>query len=97
MFAAGRSDDRATWSTVPAGEEERYLAPWPADVLPGVGPKVAGELARLNIRRVGEVAAMPVAVLMGLFGARGKGLRDLRRASIPGRSSRRSRRVRRNR
>ena len=68
---------------VSPGEEERYLAPWPADVLPGVGPKMDVELARLNIRRVGEVAAMPVAVLVGLFGARGKGLRDLARGVDP--------------
>jgi DNA polymerase-4 len=64
---------------VPAGEEARYLAPWPAEVLPGVGPRASAELQRLNVRRVGEVAAVPLEVLVGLFGARGKALRDYAR------------------
>jgi DNA polymerase-4 len=68
------SDDLAF---VCPGDERNYLAPWPAEVLPGVGPKVSEQLAQLNIRRVGEVAAMPLAVLVGLFGTRGKVLRDL--------------------
>jgi DNA polymerase-4 len=61
---------------VPAGTERGYLAPWPARVLPGVGPKVAGRLERLNVSLVGEVAAMPLPVLSGLFGAQGRVLRD---------------------
>jgi DNA polymerase-4 len=61
---------------VPGGGERGYLAPWPARVLPGVGPKVAGRLERLNVGLVGEVAAMPAPVLCGLFGARGRVLRD---------------------
>jgi DNA polymerase-4 len=62
---------------VPAGTERSWLAPWPVDVLPGVGPKTADELARLNVRQVGELAEVPPTVLMALFGARGKVLRDL--------------------
>jgi DNA polymerase-4 len=61
---------------VPAGTERAYLEPWPVRVLVGAGPKLAARLDRLNVRRVGEVAAMPLAVLCGLFGARGKVLRD---------------------
>jgi DNA polymerase-4 len=61
---------------VPAGGERGYLEPWPARVLPGVGPKVAGRLERLNVARVGEVARMPLPVLSGLFGKQGKVLRD---------------------
>jgi DNA polymerase-4 len=57
---------------VPAGTEQEYLAPWEPRVLPAVGPKVASRLERLNVRRVGEVAAMPVPVLCGLFGAQGR-------------------------
>src|SRR5262249_54406653 len=57
---------------VAAGSERAYLAPWPARVLPGAGPKVAGRLERLNVHQVGEVAAMPVPVLRGLFGAAGR-------------------------
>jgi DNA polymerase-4 len=53
---------------VPGGSERGYLAPWPVRVLPGVGGKVGNRLERLNVARVGEVAAMPVSVLAGLFG-----------------------------
>src|SRR5207248_9329290 len=62
---------------VPPGAERAYLAPWPAEVLPGVGPQVRARLGRLNVRRVGEVAGMPLAALCGLFGERGRKLRDL--------------------
>ena len=44
-----------------------------------MGPKSSEQLAQVNVRRVAEVAAMPVEVLAGLFGARGKKLRDLAR------------------
>jgi DNA polymerase-4 len=57
---------------VPAGGECDYLAPWPAEVLPGVGPKLRARLHRLNVRRVAHVAAVPLPVLCALFGARGQ-------------------------
>jgi nucleotidyltransferase/DNA polymerase involved in DNA repair len=59
------------------GEEAAYLAPWPVEVLPGVGPKTFARLERLNVRRVGELATMPAGVLGALFGARGSALHDL--------------------
>jgi DNA polymerase-4 len=61
---------------VPAGEEQAYLAPWPARVLPGVGPKVETRLERLNVQRVGTLAEVPVPVLRGLFGTRGRVLHE---------------------
>jgi DNA polymerase-4 len=61
---------------VPGGSERGYLAPWPARVLPGVGRKVADRLLRLNVEHVGEVAAMPVPILAGLFGAQGRVLHE---------------------
>jgi DNA polymerase-4 len=61
---------------VPVGDERDYLAPWSARVLPGVGPKVAGRLDRLNVQKVGEVATVPVPVLTTLFGRRGRVLHD---------------------
>src|SRR5205823_6896998 len=73
--ARGRRDQDV--AVVPAGKEREYLAPWPVEVLPGVGPKMMAELQRLNVRRVAELAEVPVAVLIGLFGARGRTLRDL--------------------
>jgi DNA polymerase-4 len=62
---------------VPPGHEQAFLAPWPVEVLLGVGPRCQARLEQLNVRRVGEVAGMPPAVLAGLFGARGRVLRDL--------------------
>jgi DNA polymerase-4 len=61
---------------VPSGHEREYLAPWPARVLAGVGPRVADRLDRLNVQRVGEVAVIPVPILCGLFGSRGRVLHD---------------------
>jgi len=49
-----------TWVDVPPGAERAFLAPWPVQVLPGVGPKLLARLERLNVRRVGELAAMPL-------------------------------------
>ena len=68
---------------VPTGGEAAYLAPWPVEVLPGVGPKLRAGLERLNVRRVGDAAAMPLPVLCGLFGERGRVLRDRARGIDP--------------
>jgi len=70
---------RSTPLLIPAGTEAAYLAPWPIEVLPGVGPKVQAQLERLNVQRVGELAEVPLAVLCGLFGTRGRALRLLAR------------------
>jgi DNA polymerase-4 len=69
--------------TVPPGTEQAFLSPYPVEVLPGVGPRAVARLARLNVRTVGEVAAMPAGVLCGLFGRRGPALRDLARGIDP--------------
>jgi DNA polymerase-4 len=61
---------------VTPGHERAYLAPWPARVLPSAGPQVAGRLERLNVAEVGEVAEMPMPLLRGLFGARGRVLHE---------------------
>jgi DNA polymerase-4 len=61
---------------VSAGSEQQYLAPWPVRVLPGAGGKLGNRLERLNVQQVGEVATMPVAVLHGLFGHRGRVLHE---------------------
>jgi DNA polymerase-4 len=82
-FRALLSSFSGDLAIVPAGTERAYLAPWPARVLPGVGPKVADRLERLNVRRVGEVAQMPPGLLCTLFGARGRVLRDLARGIDP--------------
>lgn len=78
LIAAVATDDAKPGRNVlvAAGRERDYLAPKPARVLPGVGPKVAARLERINVVTVGDVAEVPVAVLCGLFGAPGKVLRD---------------------
>jgi DNA polymerase IV len=68
---------------VPAGGEREYLAPWPVAVLPGAGGRVAGRLDRLNVRRVGELAEVPLPVLCGLFGAAGRTLHQQARGVDP--------------
>lgn len=62
--------------SVPAGNEREYLAPWPARVLPGVGPKVEARLERLNVQQVGELAIIPMPILRGLFGVQGRILHE---------------------
>ena len=57
---------------VPAGGESAYLAPWPVRTLPGVGSKLLARLERLNVSRVGQLAEVPLSVLCGLFGERGR-------------------------
>jgi DNA polymerase-4 len=68
---------------VPPGGERDYLAPWEPRVLPAVGPKVACRLEQLNVRYVREVAAMPRAVLRGLFGTQGGVMHDQARGLDP--------------
>jgi DNA polymerase IV len=65
-------EDAGALVAVPVGGEAEFLAPWPVEVLPGVGPKFLAQLERLNVRRVAEAAAMPLDVLCGLFGDRGR-------------------------
>jgi DNA polymerase-4 len=68
---------------VPRGGERDYLAPWPVRVLPGAGGKIGTRLERLNVERVGEVAAMPTPVLRGLFGKQGRVLREQANGNDP--------------
>lgn len=70
-------------AVVPHGTERDYLAPWPVEVLPGVGPKAMEQLSRLNVRRVRELADVPPAVLVGLFGKRGLAMREMARGHDP--------------
>jgi DNA polymerase-4 len=74
---------RPSLVAVPPGTERAYLAPWPAEVLPGLGPKTRDRLERINVRWVGEVAEVPLTVLCGLFGPRGRALREAARGIDP--------------
>jgi DNA polymerase-4 len=59
---------------VPAGEEAAFLAPLPADMLWGVGPKTAARLSELGIHTIGDLARWPEAELTSLFGEHGHDL-----------------------
>ena len=56
---------------VPPGQEAAFLAPLPAEMLWGVGPKTAARLAELGIRTIGELARWPEADLARRFGEHG--------------------------
>jgi len=59
---------------VPQGKEAAFLAPLPVSMMWGVGPKTSKRFADYGIRTIGDLAAMPEARLMQLFGARGMDL-----------------------
>lgn len=59
---------------VPAGEEAKFLAPLPADMLWGVGPKTNSRLAELGIHTIGDIASWPQKELVSLFGENGRDL-----------------------
>jgi len=57
---------------VPPGKEAEFLAPLPADMLWGVGPKTYARLSELGIRTIGDIASWPEAELIRLFGENGR-------------------------
>jgi DNA polymerase-4 len=59
---------------VPPGEEATFLAPLPADMLWGVGPKTAARLASLGLHTIGDIASWPESNLVSLFGEHGRDL-----------------------
>ncbi|HSA99878.1 MAG TPA: DNA polymerase IV, partial [Anaerolineales bacterium] len=63
---------------VPAGEEAIFLAPLPAEMLWGVGPKTSARLTELGIHTIGDIAKWPESELIRMFGENG---RDLARHS----------------
>lgn len=58
-------------TVVPPGEESRFLAPLPVDMLWGVGPKSKERLESLGITTIGDLAAYPVIELAQIFGKHG--------------------------
>ncbi len=59
---------------VPPGEEAAFLAPLPADMLWGVGPKTSARLAELGIKTIGDIAGWPEPELVRIFGENGREL-----------------------
>jgi DNA polymerase IV len=56
---------------VQPGEEAAFLAPMPLRALPMLGPKLEARLLPMGISTLGQLAALPVASLEGLFGRQG--------------------------
>jgi nucleotidyltransferase/DNA polymerase involved in DNA repair len=57
---------------VPSGKEAEFLAPLPADMLWGIGPKTSARLSNLGIRTIGDIANWPEDELIRLFGENGR-------------------------
>ena len=70
--AAGKPDGLIV---VPPGEEAAFVAPLPVDRLWGVGPRAERALRELNVRTIGELAAVSPGMLRRRFGALGQDLR----------------------
>lgn len=61
------------------GEEQRFLAPLPLQLLPGLSTIERQRLSEFNIVRIGELAALTRMQLHGVFGRRGETLFELSR------------------
>ena len=59
---------------VPPGQEAAFLAPLPADMLWGVGPKTSARLQQLGMNTIGDIANWPESELATLFGENGRDL-----------------------
>ena len=59
-------------TVVPSGKEAEFLAPLPADMLWGVGPKTSARLNDLGIHTIGDIASWPEDELVRLFGENGR-------------------------
>ena len=59
---------------VPVGDEAKFLAPLPADMLWGVGPKTSARLTELGIHTIGDIARWNQKDLVNLFGENGRDL-----------------------
>ncbi|HET9910658.1 MAG TPA: DNA polymerase IV, partial [Anaerolineales bacterium] len=59
---------------VPFGEETTFMAPLPADMLWGVGPKTSARLTELGIHTIGDIAKWPESELIRMFGENGRDL-----------------------
>jgi len=59
---------------VPSGDDAKFLAPLPADMLWGVGPKTSARLSELGIHTIGDIARWPENEMARLFGENGREL-----------------------
>ena len=61
-------------TVVPFGEEAEFLAPLPADMLWGVGPKTSARLTELGVYSIGDIARWPENEMARIFGENGRDL-----------------------
>ena len=59
-------------TSVPPGKEAEFLAPLPADMLWGIGPKTSARLSDIGIHTIGDIARWPEDELIRLFGENGR-------------------------
>jgi DNA polymerase-4 len=73
---AGKSvkPDGLRW--IREGDVEAVLPGLPIDRLPGVGWRIGKELAKLNVKTIGDLRVFPVETLERMFGAPGRALFD---------------------
>ena len=72
--AAQKGQPPFALTIVPPGEETAFLAPLPADMLWGVGPKTMARLNELGIHTIGDIARRPESDLVSRFGENGRDL-----------------------
>lgn len=58
-------------TVIPPGEEAGFLAPLAVEKLPGVGPRTRERLAELGVQLIGDLARLPLDVLVSRFGPAG--------------------------
>ncbi len=84
-------------TSVPQGMELDFLHPRPVEVLPGIGTVVRERLHQVGVFTVGQLAAIPKAVLVQRFGVNGRKFwqlahgidpREVKQRIIPGQISR---------
>lgn len=61
-------------TVVPAGDEADFLAPLPATMLWGVGPKTFTRMSELGIQTIGDIGLWPEKDLVRIFGENGRDL-----------------------
>src|SRR5579859_862880 len=78
LVAKIASDERkpAGMTVVPPGTEAAFLAPLPVERLWGVGPRTAGRLHEIGLRRIGDLAAAPEPTLRRAMGRLSDELRN---------------------
>ncbi|WP_018657801.1 DNA polymerase Y family protein [Actinomadura flavalba] len=81
LFAAELAARRDGGVIVPPGGTAPFLAPYPLAVLER--PELAGLLARLGVRTLGDFAALPAGHVAGRFGADGARAHRLARGEEP--------------